>query len=89
MISYKQSIDKTTKKLKDNVYIIKEIPLSDDDIYITLYPTVPLTHIAQTYYNDVDMWKLLAYINNLTGIYVSEETTIRIPLGVQVLFEED
>jgi len=35
------------------------------------------------------MWKLLAYINNLTGIYVSEETTIRIPLGVQVLFEED
>lgn len=74
---------------KDEAFILESIPLSDNDIFIEVSPSTPLTHIAKDYYDDPSMWRILAKVNRIDGVFVKDQKTIRIPLNVKIKFVKD
>lgn len=71
-----------------NYYLSKafpEIPLDSSDIYIITTVGDSLTFLANTYYKDVNLWKIISIANNnINGgsIYVPEGTQLRIPMNI-------
>lgn len=52
---YKSETIKKNKIIQQKSFILETIPLSDDDIFIESNSSIPLTHIAQDYYDDPAM----------------------------------
>ena len=88
-LSYKITKDKTTDRLKENVYIISPTPNSEDDVYLNSNSSIPLTHIAETYYGSATLWKYIATVNNLQGMYAPDGIVLRIPLNSEISFVQD
>jgi hypothetical protein len=73
------------KKGKGNVYIpqsLPYIPPSDSDILIYTTAEDRLDLLAATYYNNSNLWWIIAMANNLTDIdlKLNPGTQLRIPM---------
>lgn len=88
-MAYQPKHIKKNNRVVEQTYILDEIELSDDDIYISSNPTVPLTHIAQDYYDNSSMWRVIAKVNNVSSIFVTDGRTLRIPINPTIKFKKD
>jgi len=89
-MSYTPKTRVTSDKIrKDETFILESIPLSDDDIFIEITPSTPLTHIASEYYDDPSMWRIIAKVNNISGVFCKNAKTVRIPTNVKIKFVKD
>jgi nucleoid-associated protein YgaU len=78
-------LDIVNKKGKGNVYVpqaLPYIPPSDSDILIYTTAEDRLDLLALSYYNDSNLWWVIAMANNLTDIdlKLNPGTQLRIPM---------
>ena len=66
------------------------IPPSVDDVYITTSVGDRLDLLADTFYNDVDLWWIIAQANHIGKgqLVVKEGNQIRIPKHTDLVIEE-
>ena len=80
MSRYKNT--KLTQKNGTSYYkktLYKEIPESDNDIYVITQSGDRLDLLAYQYYGDVSLWWYIAKANNLNKMNIEDNTQIRIP----------
>lgn len=58
--------------------VMKSIPFSQDDIYITTNETMYLDQLSYTYYLDPSLWWIIALANNLG------KGRLSVPSGIQI-----
>lgn len=63
--------------------VLQKPPVNDQDIYVRSSPYNPLWKLAQEYYNDPNLWILIARANDLNEPIVEDGRVLRIPMGVQ------
>ena len=66
---------------------VSNIPLKDSDIFIFPHDGDRLDMLAQRYYNDSNLWWIIAKANNISnGTFgLDPEVKIRIPIEIQNL----
>tara|TARA_B100001778_G_C18339646_1_gene516890 strand:- start:358 stop:630 length:273 start_codon:yes stop_codon:yes gene_type:complete len=66
---------------------VSNIPLKDSDIYVFPFDGDRLDMLAQRYYNDSNLWWIIAKANNISnGTFgLDPEIKIRIPIEIQNL----
>ena len=67
--------------------LVSNIPLRDSDIYIFPFDGDRLDMLAERYYNDSNLWWIIAKANNISGgqIGLNPEKKIRIPIEIKNL----
>jgi len=81
-------LNNITKRNSKNKMVYKStllpnIPISENDIYITTSDTDRLDLLAFKYYNDVTMWWIIAHANKIkNGLFVSPNMQLRIPMDI-------
>jgi len=89
-------INRTILKTNNNVSYYKgiaypNIPLSENDVYIITTIGDRLDLIANDYYNDSSLWKIIAIANNnITKGFLFPEpgTQLRIPLNINNILKQ-
>ena len=61
----------------------KDIPESNDDIYVMSQPGDRLDNLAFEYYGDPHLWWFIAHVNNINVVNVEEGTRLRIPANIK------
>jgi hypothetical protein len=84
---YQNILIKKRKSIGDQYYesnIYPDIEVTDNDNYIITTLGDRLDLLAQTYYNDVDFWWIIASANSLSGdsLYPPIGMQLRIPTDV-------
>ena len=89
----------TTRQIKDEsgkrkaeTTILPVAPLSEDDIYIQVTSPERLDLLADTFYNDVDLWWIIATANpdviRRDSYNLKPGLEIRIPLNTEEILRE-
>lgn len=68
---------------------IPEIPESEDDIYLLSNPFVSLASLANRFYGDPKLWKVIAIANDFNSFYPPENVQIRIPINTEITFKRE
>jgi len=77
--------EKTGNRLQSS-QVLKEIPDSDNDVFIEIKGGESLNMLARKYYGKDEYWRVLAHANNLTTNFPKVGTTIRIPQNPRMEF---
>ena len=65
------------------------IPISQDDFYVTVSETDYLDSLAKKYYGDESLWWVIARANNLQGYKLSHSGSLqlRIPSNISYILD--
>lgn len=78
--------DRKTGNRLQSAQILKEIPDSDNDVFIEVKSGDSLNSLARKYYGKDVYWRVLAHANNLSTNYPKIGTTIRVPQSPRMEF---
>lgn len=91
-MNIKKTILKTNNRIpyyKGDVY--PNIPLSESDIYVITTIGDRLDSLANDYYNDSSLWKIISVANNNVtrgSLFPIPGTQLRIPLNVNGILKQ-
>lgn len=78
--------ERNTGKRIQSSQILKEIPQSDDDIFIEISGGQSLNTLANKYYGKDRYWRVIAHANNIATNFPPIGTVIRIPKSPRMEF---
>ena len=71
--------DTKSNQISYRTSIYKEVPESNNDIYVITQTGDRLDHLAQQFYGDQSLWWFIANANNLSTMNIPAGTSLRIP----------
>lgn len=78
--------DSKTGNRLQSAQMLKEIPDSDNDLFIEVDNGDSLNILARKYYGKDSYWRVIAHANNITTNFPKVGTTIRIPQNPRMEF---
>ena len=91
MSRYKNTMVKKDKDGKSyySATIIRGIPLSDGDLFVFPVDGDRFDTLAQRYYNDSNLWWIIAKANNMIdgAMGLDPEKRIRVPLDIEKILQ--
>ena len=75
--------DTKTNTLNYATSIYKEVPESNNDIYVITQAGDRLDHLAQQFYNNSSLWWFIAHVNNINTMNVEPGVRLRISFDLE------
>ena len=75
--------DTKSNQISYRTSIYKEVPESNNDIYVITQTGDRLDHLAQQFYGDQSLWWFIANANNLSTMNIPAGTSLRIPNNIE------
>ena len=68
---------------KYNTTIYKEVPISDDDLFVISQEGDRFDNLATQFYGNPQLWWYLAQTNNMNTMNIPAGTSLRIPASTE------
>ena len=75
--------DTKSNQLSYRTSIYKEVPESNNDIYVITQTGDRLDHLAQQFYGNSNLWWFIAHVNNINTINLKAGVGLRISFDLE------